>query len=408
MKTALVVQNFPPEFLGGTEQVVAALAKALKKQGAEPCIICGSEDYAEGGALHSESYEDLEVHRLLRDPKEQYGLDLTHAITAPRFTDLLLDLGVEVLHLHHWWTLGHDLVRRARALGLVTGITLHDLWTSCPRFFRRPIHGVRCPQNHDHQACVDCLLPQIPQLSHEGVWERLQYRDQQLMSEFRAAGFIAAPSEATRNAILRHTDWEGELAVVPHGLLYPVQEPVRPRGPDDPIRVGSFGNLVPEKGYDQVLEAVAGFGEELELRFSGHAPDPAYVERLMNRAKEIGVHLLWTGPYGPEDPHPARELDLAVFPSLCQESYGLVVDEALAHGVPVVVSSRGALPERAARGGVILRSGGIGPLRVALSRLLRSRRELASLREDIPQSFPSIDDAAEQYFKLYELAGRDS
>ena len=64
------------------------------------------------------------------------------------------------------------------------------------------------------------------------------------------------------------------------------------------------------------------------------------------RATRHGVKHYWHGAYGLADKHPARQMDLAVFPSLCRETYGLVVDEALHHGTPVVVPDIGALPER--------------------------------------------------------------
>ena len=55
-----------------------------------------------------------------------------------------------------------------------------------------------------------------------------------------------------------------------------------------------------------------------------------------------GVHVLenWTG-----DLPLLADIDLAVFPSVQPESFGLVAAEAMAQGVPFVVSDAGALPE---------------------------------------------------------------
>jgi glycosyltransferase involved in cell wall biosynthesis len=402
MRIALLVQNFPPEFRGGTEQVVQALARSLRERGHELLVICGSEELVEGGAQRVEELEGLRVIRLLRDPKEHYGLDLTHSITAPRITDILFDEDIEVLHVHHWWTIGHDVVRRARALGRRVGVTLHDLWLACPRFFRKPIPGVRCPLGREREPCVACLVPEVPGATVDLVREQLAFRDRELIAELAAADFVTVPSQASKAAIEQHVAWDGDIQVVPHGLLQAVQEKAPPRRSDEPIRVGSFGNLVPEKGIDLLVEAVAVFGEGVELRLAGHVPEPEYRELLERRARELGVSLVWCGPYGPEDPHPALQMDIAVFPSLCQESYGLVVDEALARGVPVIVSGRGALPERAVHGGVVVKSGGSGPLRVALSKLVRSARELEQLKAAIPASFATIDDAAQRYTELYQ------
>jgi glycosyltransferase involved in cell wall biosynthesis len=101
-------------------------------------------------------------------------------------------------------------------------------------------------------------------------------------------------------------------------------------------------------------------------------------------------------------PHPALRLHLAVFPSKCQETYGLVVDEALARGVPVVVSDNGALVERAALGGAVVTP--VAALREAVHGVARSRDVLERLRRAIPQDMGSIEDAAERYVAMYRRA----
>jgi glycosyltransferase involved in cell wall biosynthesis len=225
-------------------------------------------------------------------------------------------------------------------------------------------------------------------------------RDACVRRELACGRFLSVPSDAAARLVELHLPWKGKLEIIPHGLLQPVRERARRREIGLPLRVGSFGNLVPEKGLDLLVEALSHCGEEVELRLSGASPDPSYVEALRQRAMELGIPFVWTGPYRPEDRHPALDLDLAVFPSLCQETYGLVAEEALARGVPVVVSAKGALPERAAKGGIVVRSGGVMPLKVTLAGLLRSRRKLQALRNAIPTRFATIDEAARRYRAL--------
>ncbi len=396
MKVGLAVHNFPPEFLGGTEQVVLALARAHIAAGDEVFVLAGSEERVPGGDLRREDYDEVPVFRLRRDPEENYGLE-GYRTTGERITDLFYEERPDGVHVHHWATLGWDVCQRAAALGIRAGVTLHDLWTACPRFFRRPPEGTRCPAEDERDSCVDCIGADMPEQSSEQVAEGIAKRDEQLHRELKCATFLAAPSEAQARLIEHHLPWRGRVEIVPHGLLSRIEEKATPRGPEDPLRVGTFGNLVAEKGVDLLVEALGECGDQVELIVSGAAPDPAYVEGLRALAHERGVPFRWTGPYDAGDRHPAMDLDLAVFPSLCDESYGLVVDEALARGVPVVVSSRGALPERARHGGVVVRSGGVMPLKVTLSSLLRSQRKLQSLRDAIPTTFPHINEAAARY-----------
>jgi len=92
-----------------------------------------------------------------------------------------------------------------------------------------------------------------------------------------------------------------------------------------------------------------------------------------------------------------------VFASKCQETYGLVVDEALARGVPVVVSDSGALAERAGTGGVVVTA--LPSLTAVVHDLARDRDRLQRLAAAVPKALPTIDDAAARYVELYRAAG---
>lgn len=400
MKLVLFVHNFPPEFLGGTEQVVRALAQAYAAAGDEVVVATGSDRQIDGGEVEEFSFDGLRVVRFVRDPEERYGLDLEYRRTGQRVVGFLRDERPAAVHVHHWSTLGWNLIQRAAALGIPGICTLHDLWTTCPRFFRRPPQGVRCPGDAGRGPCAACVQQDMPGAPLEMLAEAIGRRDAMLRQELESARVLVVPSRSQARLIERYLPWPHRLEVIPHGLLQPVHERAEPRGSNGTLRVGSFGNLVPDKGLDLLVEALSNFGDAVELRLAGAAPDPAYVDRLEARARALGVRFVWTGPYGAGDPHPALQLDLAIFPSLCHESYGLVVDEALARGVPVVVSAKGALAERARRGGVVVRSGGVSPLKVTLAGLLRSRRRLRELRNQIPDRFPTIAAAAARYRRL--------
>lgn len=396
MKLLLFVHNFPPEFLGGTEQVVSSLGRAYASLGHDVVVVSGSEERTEDASVSEEEQGGLRVLRLRRAADENYGVELAWPATGSLVTDVLMDEQPDFVHVHHWCTLGTDILQRAAALGIPGGITLHDLWASCARFFRRPPNGIRCPLDDSRSTCVSCVGLELPGSEHDSIAASMERRDRALQRELQTARFVAVPSKAQRDLIAKHLPWD-QAEVVPHGLLDVVDERACEREIGMPLRVGSFGNVVPEKGFDLIVEALGHLGEEVELRVSGRCPRPEYVEGLARRAEALGLPFVYTGPYGPADRHPALDLDLAIFPSLCHESYGLVVDEALARGVPVVVSGRGALPERAAHGGVVVRQGGVGPLEIALAKLLRSEKRRAALRAEIPAEYPSIHDAAESY-----------
>jgi glycosyltransferase involved in cell wall biosynthesis len=115
-----------------------------------------------------------------------------------------------------------------------------------------------------------------------------------------------------------------------------------------------IGAVVPAKGYDLLVDALAQVQDlpwlctcvgSLEL-------DPGFVDRLRARAQDAGLARR-IGFAGPRTGHALDAAyagaDLLVLPSRA-ETYGMVVTEALARGLPVVAASVGGVPEALGRG----------------------------------------------------------
>jgi glycosyltransferase involved in cell wall biosynthesis len=235
------------------------------------------------------------------------------------------------------------------------------------------------------------------------VVDAIAARDRLLRAELDAAQVLTAPSRTAAEMVRRHMPTERAIEVVPHGVVQHVETRARPRGEGETLRIGTFGNLVAAKGVMELVEACAGLPCELHLH--GAFLEPTFEASVRGRAAELGIRLLVHGSYGSADPHPALGLHLAVFPSRCQETYGLVVDEALAHGVPVVVSDQGALAERAGTGGLV-----VTPL-VSLATTLRALAcepgGLDRLRAAVPTALRTMADAARDYLALYGRAAAE-
>jgi len=243
------------------------------------------------------------------------------------------------------------------------------------------------------------------QEGEQWVLERMQTRDRELTAELRLADSVVAPSDDCAQACLEHREWGGQppdIEVLPHGLLSLDAAP--DRGPLGlPLRVGTFGNLNREKGVLLLVEAMAGIKAELHL--FGMAHEDGFESTVCSLADALGVRVTWHGPYGAGGLHPASQIDLAVFPSLCRETYGLVVDEALHHGTPVIVSDVGALCERVAGGGgIAVPPGDVEMLSNAIRGVVEERDAYHLLRSMIPTQFPTVQDTANRYRHLYSLA----
>ena len=108
-------------------------------------------------------------------------------------------------------------------------------------------------------------------------------------------------------------------------------------GADDVV-VLAVGRLAPEKGLDRLVRAVAEAGDpRLLLVVVGHGPDGAELERL---AGELGVRLHLTGDVSWDrlvEVYVAADI-FALLSS--REPWGVVVNEAAACGLPLVLSDQ--------------------------------------------------------------------
>lgn len=398
MKVCFVTANYPPESVGGTEQVVTALARELRAFGLEVFAISGSDR----GPLHdltSDKHEGVVVHRIARAPNEFDH----HGFVRPRLLDwvgmLLRQHRPDVVHVHSFALFGAGITRLCRELGIRVVVTFHDLWVTCARYFRIPAGGVRCPTGTDRTPCVACVNDSLrtdPAIVELGLMER----DRLFRAELALAQAFTAPS-ATAASFVRECLplTHHPIEVVPHGLLRPIPvEHLAPRWrPGERMRIGTFGGLVAEKGVRELVDAVAGLPCELHL--SGPFHDASFEVAIRDVAEKNGTRLVVRPRYTAEDRHPARDLHLAVFPSKCQETYGVVVDEALGHGVPVVASDAGALRERTGAPGVIVTA--LDRLAPVLHELVTSPDQLAALRAAIPTTLPTIAASAARHFEIY-------
>ncbi|MBD3163176.1 MAG: glycosyltransferase, partial [Candidatus Latescibacteria bacterium] len=139
------------------------------------------------------------------------------------------------------------------------------------------------------------------------------------------------------------------------------------------------GRLEKRKGIDLLVEGVARASE-------GRSDPPRLVvvgdgslrHRLLRRASRLRVDLRWIGPVAPEElPRIYRASDLFLAPALFGESFGIVLLEALASGVPVVASAIEGYAELLDRCGaaVTFRPGDPDALAAAIARGLDATRE---------------------------------
>ncbi len=136
--------------------------------------------------------------------------------------------------------------------------------------------------------------------------------------------------------------------------------------PSDGYVLG-VGRLVPEKGFDVLIDAVGSLEESSrpQVVIVGNGPER---EALVKKAAQAGVDLHLPGAVSPTElGNWYQRSRLVAVPSL-REGFGLVAAEAAAAGRAVVASAVGGIPEVVVHGssGLLVKPGNVEDLAAAL------------------------------------------
>jgi glycosyltransferase involved in cell wall biosynthesis len=168
--------------------------------------------------------------------------------------------------------------------------------------------------------------------------------------------------------------------------------------------VGFAGRLIPGKGADHLIQAIA--HADVKLLIAGDGPERT---RLTSLAEDLGATSKIAFLESVDDiPQFWRQCDVAVLPSdAFIESFSMATLEAMACGKPIVATRNGAIPELMTDGvtGTLVAPGDIAALAKALavyaeSPNLRSAHGAAARARAIAQF--NIEDSARAYLDLFD------
>jgi glycosyltransferase involved in cell wall biosynthesis len=277
----------------------------------------------------------------------------------------------DIAHVHNtWYALSPSVLGGLRASRVPTVMTVHNYRLMC-------VNGMLL---RDGRPCEDCVgRSPLPGIRHRC------YRDSAIASTAAAATIAynrrrntwaggvdryLAPTEFVRGKLVDGGFPADRIQVKPHF----VEDP-GPRGapPSQSQIVLHVGRLSADKGSHALLDAWAALGHtDLELVCIGDGP---LLDELSGR-RVPGVRFV-----GSVNPVEVRAWMLRarvlIAPSTWYETFGLVVAEAMAAGLPVIVPSGGALAEVAAGGASLepenVESAGSAPRGQLTGSLLRAR-----------------------------------
>ncbi|QQR89119.1 MAG: glycosyltransferase [Myxococcales bacterium] len=304
----IIPSFYPSEYYGGPAESAYHLCTALAKQGYKIHVLTTNADGPERIVSASDASADrgldaISVHYCKRIGRGDFSIEQLIRLPAAI-------LHADLVHVH----------------AVFTPVVLVALFFS--RCFGKPV--VWTPRG--------ALM----------AWGRKKKR---ILKQLWIA-VVFALVQAKRSVVHATSDDEGSMLLQEHKG---VQVSVVPNGVDLPSlrmrwdsrskkRIAFLGRLDPIKGLENLLEAChllleSSSAKTWQLDIYGGGPE-AYQLKLASQLGQLGLSNAVTlrGPVARSEKSAVfSEMDLFVLPSV-SENVGLVVVEALAHGVPVIAS----------------------------------------------------------------------
>lgn len=322
--------------------------------------------------------------------------------TAAVWQELLAYVQPDVMHLHHYAQIGIELPLVARRLrpGMPVVMTLHEFMAMCPRSGQMLTVANQLCQRPSVRGCSACMG-----WAHDYTAARENY----LRLGLDSVDHFTSPSAFLAG---RYLEWgipESRLTVVPNVVEIERREPRPARRTSGSLRVVYLGQHTPFKGIDVLLDAYA--------QLPGHVRRAIHLDVYGGGAERFGE-----GFESALEQHSARglpqvsfrgkypnsqvaaildEADLLVMPSVWWENSPVVIEEALARGVPVLCSDIGGMAEKVRPGldGWHFGAGSPASLARALTGLVDQPELFDSLALRTP---PTPAETAGRYLDLYQ------
>jgi 1,2-diacylglycerol 3-alpha-glucosyltransferase len=295
---AMFSDTYTP-YVSGAVRSVERLSEALRQRGHQVSIV---------GPSYPGHHDEVNSHVIRSSALPIYPPG-NIVLAMPHIRPLAKQLqkaGVDVIHAHSPFIMGHAAARIAEYLGVPIVFTHHSVY---------PEYAVYAPA---------FLRPSTEKMISNWLDKYVHRIDA-----------VIAPSANTAAYIREH--YGIEAAVISNPIAAPGYRKARKPNTDEPPLLLFVGRLGKEKNLQLLLQAFALVVRQVgaKLVLVGDGPERADLEQS---AVDLGVdmHVQITG-YQPYEvvSHWYEQATLFVFPSLI-ETQGMVILEALGHGVPVV------------------------------------------------------------------------
>ena len=332
-KKRLMVVNvfYPPQAIGGATRVVHDNVRLLKDRYGdryEIDVVCTLEGGKTPYEVTTYAHEGIRVSAITAPLRRSGEMAATDPKMAECFERLVERISPDLIHFHCVQRLTASVVNVARLRKIPYLITLHDAWWISPNQF--------VLDEQDRATFYDYRDTEAAALPH---------RAQSLLRPVQGAARLLAVSESFAELHRQHgltnvTTTENGVSSLPACTRTP--------SASGRVRLAHIGGATRHKGIHIVRNAlIANTYENLELLVVDHS---------YRSGQE--THDIWGNtPVTMISKVPQSDIadlfgqvDILLAPSTWPESYGLVTREALACGLWVIASDRGAIGDSVEEG----------------------------------------------------------
>lgn len=252
---------------------------------------------------------------------------------------------------------------------------------------------------HAHRLEITALLHH-PLGDEQGLNREAQQRFH--LSELAGIASVArviVTSQFTARRLGELAKHYGQPLSAPISVVEPgvAPAPISPApAPDEPIRLLCVATLTPRKGQDILVKALAGVSAvNWQCDCYGGARDAEFTRRVQQLIDENGLsgRVVIHGECDLATLEAAYQRAHALVLPSWYEGYGMVVTEALAHGLPVITTTGGALKDTLPEGaGLSVAPGDVEALQEALQNFCQGGALRAELRAGAAKARGSVND----------------
>lgn len=368
----LMISQFYPPLLGGEERHVADLSAELAARGHDVSV----------ATLWSEGLPDYEVQQgvciyrlrglmqnarwLFKNPLKRQAPPFPDPMLTQSLREVILKERPEIVHAHNWMV--HSFLPLKEMSGAKLVLSLHDYSLVCAKK-KLIYHDENCT-GPGFTKCLECAS------DHYGAAKGIPVVLSNWVSgyfERKAVDIFLPVSQSTveLNGLDEdHLPYEIIPNFVPDALVDSIKGPDEPRLdelPKEPflLFVGALGR---HKGVDVLLHAYEGLKSPPPLVLIGYETSEY---PLSSAALPPNVTVLKNCPHSFVMEAWRRSL-AGLAPSTCQETFGIVVIEAMASSRPMIASRIGGLADIVSNEetGYLVPPDDVDALRSAMERLI--------------------------------------